>query len=199
MRLRIYILTDPRTRKIEQVYEYPSCLASPILLRNGATLVSREPMRIPILIVPNEYLTEREGMRESADLTYGDPELYDYWLDLKEKGIKEEKKSNKLEQLQKMFSPPHTLQYSFKTMFFTGPKDVYKQTFEDKWAYTGADQFVLENRGLFRTVENLSFKGPNEIFITGTFECFCDGGAVVKENTQCKIVFEQKGKQSNNL
>jgi hypothetical protein len=157
-------------------------------------LVSREPLRIPILIVPNEYLTDHPTERESTNLTYGDSVLYDYWLDLVEKGVKAEKKNNKLGQLEQMFSAPTCLNYTFKTTFFTGPKLVYKQTFTDMWAYTDADQFVLENRGLFRTIENLSFKGPNELFITGTFEVMSDdiGGFIVQDNTQCKIVFERK-------
>ena len=202
MRLRIYILTDPRTGKEEQVYEYPTCLASPILLRNDTTLVTREPLRIPIIIAPNEYLADHPNLRESSEIMYGLCDLYDYWQDQIEKGVKAEKKNNKLDQLQRMFSPPICLSYLCKTTFFTGPKAVYKQTFDDMWAYKETQVFALANRGQFRTIENLSFKGPNEIFVTGTFEVPDDsiGGFDVQENTQCKIVFiQQSGVKNDNL
>ena len=188
MRLKVYILIDPRTKKVEQVYEYPSCLASPGLLRPNSILVSREPLRIPILVVPKEYLEEKSGELESSETIYGDFDLYDYWYGLKKEEHEAAVVNNKIEQLQTMFSSPIPSLYSCKTIFFTGPKEIYKQTFNDHWVYDTAGRFILVNIGLFRTIEDLSFKGPNDIFIKGTFEF----GDTVKPDTQCKITFHRK-------
>lgn len=74
MTLKMFLLKDPKTGKIEEVYDYPDCLASPAIRYAGCQLVSREPLRIPILIVPNEYLTEMENCRATTEHMYASTE-----------------------------------------------------------------------------------------------------------------------------
>jgi len=185
MRLKIYELRDPRTDKVEMVFAYPTSLASSVVFRNNATLVSREPLRIPILVVPNDYLTELTNLRESTEFMYAQLDLYDHWVALKEKQQDQAKYNSKLAQLKTIFGDGITRTYNFKTTFFTGPKSVYKRTFTDAWMNLSADRYGLLNVGLFRTIDDLSIKGINELFLTGTFEC----GDEVVENTQCKVTF----------
>lgn len=188
MRLKIYELKDPRNNAAEDVYEYPSDLTSPVVLRRDCTLVSRQPLQIPILIVPTEYLTEKSDQRESVEHMFALVDLYDYWMEIKAAQNSQKKLNDKLSHLKEIFANGLNSQYSYITTFFTGPKPVYKQTFADDWTYNSLDQAILMHRGLFRTIDDLSVKGVNELFLKGTFEC----GDLVQENTQCKITFTRK-------
>lgn len=183
MLIKKYILKNPLTQQVEEVYEYPSCLASPMLDRSDCYLVSRTPLTIPILVVPKAYIREIQGEGLLYDSMYGDLSLLNHWLSDEKAREKAEFHDDKLNQVKEMFRMGTFHKRKCKTMFFTGPKLVYKNTFEDNWVWLDYGVLSLTNRGCFRTIESLSLKGINEVFITGTFEC---EGEVV-ENTQCKI------------
>jgi len=183
MLIKRHLLKDPRTEKVETVFEYPPDLASPTIRPNkDCTLVTRELMRIPILVVPNEYLIQGDGY-ELDDAMYASFEFLNiHTADAKEKADDAEY-NKRVGKVQELFAVGTLHKRSCKTMFFTGPKPVYKQTFTDNWVWREQGILALENRGHFRTIESLSLKGLNDVFITGTFEC----GDVVMADTQCKI------------
>jgi Asp-tRNA(Asn)/Glu-tRNA(Gln) amidotransferase B subunit len=95
MMLKIYELNDPRTGKVEEVYDYPKCYlpesAHKHVLDNCLT-VSREPLKFPILVVPKAYLTEKENQRINDGVEfYLTTELSDYFYSFDEnvsEGIK---------------------------------------------------------------------------------------------------------------
>lgn len=189
MQLKIYELKDPINGGVSTVFEYPSCLVSPMYAFRECTLVSKEPLKIPIIIAPDIYLTEKKDQREGMDVAYVYMELWHHWQDELEKNRDSEKKSDRLAALRSSF--PNLIvssQLDQDTMFFTGPKLVYKRTFKEKWSWVAGDRFALTGIGLFRTIESLSLKSPNEMFVTGTFEC----GDEVVGNTQCKIIIKKK-------
>jgi len=184
MLLKLFLLKDPRSGKIEQVFEYPECLASPTLRTRDCRLVSREPFRIPILVVPNDYLTEMDGQGLGDDVLYASMEYVDYYLGNIKAEKKQQEYDSKIEKVKELFSPGVNHRHHTKTMFFTGPKAVYKKTFENEWVFSQmTGNLSLTNVGYFRSIDSLSLKGINDVFITGTFEC----GGEVLENTQCKI------------
>ena len=178
----MFLLKDPRTGKIEEVYDYPTCLASPILIYRNCQLVTREPLRIPILIVPNEYLTKMENCRATTEHTYASLEYVDYFIKDQKDKAEDAEYANRMHQVQTLFSMGSRI-CSHKTMFFTGPKVVYKKSFTDKWVWKQEGILCLTNVGHYATIKSLSLKGVNDVFITGTFKC----GEEVLENTQCKI------------
>lgn len=113
-----------------------------------------------------------------ADLTY----LQKYFED--EKAQKEKQHyDDKIDQVKQIFAMGTFHKRSCKTMFFTGPKPVYKQTFTDNWVWLEQGTLSLTNRGAYRTIESLKLSNIGEVFITGTFECQGE----VLPNTQCKI------------
>ena len=81
MRLKIYDLKDPRTNVVEEVYEYPSCISAHNSPWTNCTIVSRTPLLIPIIIVPNAYLTEKPNQRISVVDVFLITEYLNYWLD----------------------------------------------------------------------------------------------------------------------
>lgn len=182
MTLRKYILKDPRNAKTEEVYLYPEQLASPWMRSSTWTLVSKELLRIPILIVPNEYLTAKEEW-EMGESTYVNMEYVDYARKVAEETGKQNKHDGRMQQVKEMFSLGTSHLRTCKTMFFTGPKLVYKKSFDNNWVYKNNDTFALENIGFYRSIESLSVKGIGDVFIKGAFEC----GNSVMEDTQCKI------------
>lgn len=184
MLLKKFILKDPRTGKLEEVFDYPECLASPTLRSRDCQLVTREPLRIPILVVPHDYLVEMDGQGETTESIYASFELRDYRDEVATQQVKQQKYDSKLSKVQDIFSISTMHKRSCITMFFTGPKPVYKQSFTDNWVWKDEGILVLTNRGHYRTIESLSLKGINDVFITGTFEC----GDEVMPNTQCKII-----------
>lgn len=183
MLLKKFILKDPRTGKLEEVFDYPECLASPTLRTRGCRLVSREPLRIPILVVPNQYLTEMDGQRTTAESIYASFEYVQHFLGDKKETEDTEEYNRRVNGVQDIFAMGTAHKRSCQTMFFTGPKVVYKKKFTDNWVWLDQDILALEHRGHFRTIESLKLSGINDVFITGTFEC----GEEVKDNTQCKI------------
>lgn len=187
MRLKIYDLKEPRSGIVDIVYEYPQCLASPTLIRNNATLVSKEPLRIPIFVVPNEYLTERSDERASSEFLYASFDLIDYFDEQANKKDKQEKYDDKVEKLKSLFAVGDSHKKITSTTFFTGPKEVYKKTYADVWAWS-EDKLKLGEIGYYESIENLSLKGLNEVFLKGTFKC----GEVTQRDTQCKITLSVK-------
>lgn len=183
MLLKKFILKDPRTGKLEEVFDYPECLASPTLRSRDCQLVTREPLRIPILVVPHDYLVEMDGQGETAESIYASFELRDYRDEVADQAARKQKYDNKVTKVQEIFSFGTAHRRSCKTTFFTGPKPVYKQSFDGNWVWLEQGILALTNVGHYRTIESLKISGVNDVFITGTFEC----GDEVKDNTQCKI------------
>ncbi len=181
--VKIYFLKDPRTKISEEVYEYPTDLASPILRFHGVKLVTRELLKTPILVVPDEYLTERSGCGATTDPWYASFEYLDYRDGIVKAEKDKQQYDSKVTRVQEIFANGTSHKRSCKTMFFTGPKKVYKQTLTDNWVWMEAGILALGTCGHFHIIESLSLKGINDVFITGKFEC---NGEVV-ENTQCKI------------
>jgi hypothetical protein len=184
MLLKKYVLKSPLNDIAEEVYEYPTDLASPILRRSDCVLVSRLPLQIPIIVAPKEYIRNIPNEGVLLDMPYGDMTLLNHWLADEKAREKREFHDDKMEIMKEMFSTGTFHLRQCKTNFFTGPKLVYKKTLTDNWVWLDYGVLSLTNWGLFRNIESLSVKGTSEIFITGTFE---SGGEVV-ENTQCKIV-----------
>jgi hypothetical protein len=183
--VKIYLLKDPRTGKFEEVFEYPIDLASPTIRFKGVKLVTRELLKTPILVVPDEYLTEKSGYGATTDPWYASFEYLDYRDGVVKAERDKQVYEGKVSRVQDIFAYGTMHKRSCKTIFFTGPKKVYKQTFSDNWAWREYGVLAAEHCGHFRTIESLSLKGINDVFITGTFECALDGEVV--ENTQCKI------------
>lgn len=184
MRLQKYKFNNPKTGLVEDVYEYPLHLASPAYQYPNCTLVSRELVRIPILVIPNEYLDKISGEVATTDVYYASIEFQEYYeTDAKVK-VKKQQFDDKIDKLQCLFSNGTLHQRLTKTTFFTGPKSIYKKILENSWYWSDKNNLILTDIGYFKSVISLSIKNDNEIFITGTFEC--DSETV--ENTQCKIV-----------
>ena len=185
MLIKRFIFKDPITDKSETVYEYPECLAS-VTLRyySGCTLVTKELMRIPILVVPNEYLVDTGG-REIDRSAYADLKYYSYHRDIQEKKFQNAVFDDKIQRVKELFGIGSSHLRRCKTMFFTGPKAVYKLSFDENWIYGDSQILKLEKWGHFKTIDSLSCKGLNDVFITGIFVCANTGDEM--ENTQCKI------------
>lgn len=84
--LKVYDFKDPRTGVVEEVYNYPADLATGfVTVSKDCTLVSREPLKFPAIIVPNEYLTERTNQRITTSGTCVIHELWYYWLEQRHK------------------------------------------------------------------------------------------------------------------
>ena len=187
--VKIYLLKDPRSGKFEEVFEYPIDLASPTLRFGGVKLVTRELLKTPILVVPDEYLTEKSGYGATTDPFYASFEYLDYRDGVVKAEKDKQQYDGKVTRVQEIFANGTAHKRSCKTMFFTGPKKVYKQTFTDNWVWKEEGILALGIRGHFHTIQSLSLKGINDVFITGKFEC---EGEVV-ENTQCKITVAVSG------
>lgn len=188
MLIKRYLFKDPKTDKVDVVFEYPDSLASPALIAGkGYTLVTRELLRLPILVMPDDYLMISDGY-ELDDCMYASFEYRNLYESAAKEVADGKKYDSKLQQVADLFSMGVNHKHTCKTMFFTGPKFVYKQTFEDDWTWMQHGILVLQSRGHFRTIDSLSLKGLNDVFITGTFEC----GDDVVENTQCKITLSRK-------
>lgn len=183
MFIQKYMLKDPRDGKFTEVFHYPGDLASPTIRDSRCILVSRELLRPPIMVVPKEYLTAMDGRGEILDSTYADLSLLTHFTDEIASGIKKDKFDSNIEQVKSIFALGTAHKRFCKTMFFTGPKNVYKKTLMDDWQWTDKEVLTLMNWGHFRTIDSLSLKGVNDVFITGTFVA---EGDIVK-NTQCKI------------
>lgn len=194
--VKIYILKDPRKDTTEEVFEYPIDLASPTIRFRGVKLVTRELLKTPILVVPDEYLTEMEGCGATTDPMYASFEYLDYRDGVVKAEKDKQQYDGKVSRVQEIFAMGTIHKRSCKTIFFTGPKRVYKRTFADNWGWKDYGILAAEHCGHFRTIESLSLKGINDVFITGTFES--DGEVV--ENTQCKItVSVGQCKETNNI
>lgn len=188
MLLKKYILQDPRTPgTYEEVYDYPECLASPTIKRDDCVLASREPLRIPILVIPKAYIKSIPNEGVLLDMPYAEMALLEYYFTDEKARQEKEHYDTKMDSVRRMFAMGRMHQRSCKTMFFTGPKPVYKQTFTDNWVWLEQGILSLTNRGHYRTIESLKLSGINEVFIGGTFECCGE----VLENTQCKITVSQ--------
>ena len=188
MLLKKYILQDPRKPDTyEELYEYPDCLASPTIKRDDCVLVSRVPLQIPILVLPKAYIKSIPNEGLLMDMMYADLSLLQYYFDDEKAQQKKVHYDQKLNQVQQMFAIGTMHKRSCKTMFFTGPKAVYKKSFEDNWVWLEQGILSLTNRGHYRTIDSLKLSGINEVFIGGTFEC----NGEVLENTQCKITVSQ--------
>lgn len=124
-----------------------------------------------------------DGQGETTESIYASFEFLDYRDAVADQAARKQKYDGKVSKVQDIFAIGTMHKRSCKTMFFTGPKPVYKQTFEDNWVWKDEGILVLEHRGHFRTIESLSLKGISDVFITGTFEC----GEEVMPNTQCRI------------
>ena len=185
MLIKRFIFRDPITDKSETVYEYPQCLAS-ITLRyySGCTLVTKELMRIPILVVPDEYLIGDDGY-ELDDVLYANLTYYAHFQKIREEKFKNKVFDSKIQRVKELFGIGSSHLRRCKTMFFTGPKAVYKLSFDENWIYGDSQTLKLEKWGHFKTIDSLSCKGLNDVFITGTFVCANTGDEM--ENTQCKI------------
>jgi len=181
--LSLYLLKDPRSGKIEQVYKYPEDLASPMLRLSSCILVTKQLLTPPIFVVPKEYLTEMDGQGITTDPWYASFEYLDYKdKELRKQGALSEYDS-RMNRVKEIFSMGTYHKRSCKTIFFTGPKPVYKCSFVDNWGWKDCGILCLTNIGTYRTIESLSLKGMNEVFINGIFEC----GDEVMKDTQCKI------------
>lgn len=184
MFIKKYILQDPRTPgSSEEVYDYPECLASPTIQRDDCVLASRIPLQIPILVLPKAYIKTVPGEGLLMDMLYADLAILNYYL-TDEKALRQEKHyDDKIDRVKQMFSIGTMHRRSCKTTFFTGPKSVYKKSFDDNWVWLENGILSLTNRGYFATIDSLSLNGFNEVFIAGSFEC----GDEVITNTQSKI------------
>lgn len=187
MLLKKFMLKDPRNESFTEVYEYPECLASPTLKRSDCVLVSKVPMQIPIIVAPKAYLKEFHNEGLLMDMLYGDLTYLNLYFEDEKARSEQHDFDDKVNQVKEIFSMGTFHKRSCQTFFFTGPKAVYKQKFSDVWVWLEQGVLSLANRGHFRTIESLSLKGINEVFITGTFEC----GEEVLPNTQCKITVSQ--------
>lgn len=184
MRLQKYRFNNPKTGIVEDVYEYPSHLVSPTYQYPNCVLVSREPIRIPILVIPNDYLEKVSGEVASADVFYASFEFQEYYETDTKVTVKKQQFDDKIQKLQSLFSVGTLHQRLTKTTFFTGPKSIYKKILDNTWYWAETQVLVLTDIGRFKSVSSLSIKNDNEIFLAGTFEC----GLESVENTQCKIV-----------
>lgn len=64
MRLKIFIYHNPDTEEPEKVYEFPWCEAtSNEISLGGRNLFSKEPMKRPVLLITDTYLTEIKNQR----------------------------------------------------------------------------------------------------------------------------------------
>jgi hypothetical protein len=187
MRLQKYNFNNPKTGLSEDVYEYPSHLASPTCQFQNCTLVSRELVRIPILVVPNDYLEKVVGEVATVDVCYASFEFQEYYETDAEVRGKKQQFDDKIHKLQSLFSNGTRHQRLTKTTFFTGPKSIYKKVLDNAWYWADSQKLVLNDIGHFQSVTSLSIKNDNEVFITGVFEC----GSETIENTQCRIVLSR--------
>lgn len=183
MLLKKFILLSPPAEKIEEVYEYPECLASSTIHRSDCVLASRTPLSPPILVLPKAYIKTVHNEGVLLDFPYADLTFLQKYFEDEEAQKKKQHYDSKVNQVQEIFSMGTFHKRKCKTMFFTGPKPVYKQTFDDNWVWLEQGILSLTNRGHYRTIESLKLSGIGEVFITGTFEC----GPEVLPNTQCKI------------
>lgn len=79
MRLKIYQFTNPKTKEVEELYEYPELYVPPTTLKrlNSSekykdkyfTFVSKEQFKLPILAINNKYLKELENQRLNLENT----------------------------------------------------------------------------------------------------------------------------------
>jgi hypothetical protein len=80
--LKMYDLTDPRTGKSEEVYEYLSCDLPPWMARAifpNCIGVTRTPMTFPLIVAPTEYLKEKPNLRTGVTNDYVSLELAYYF------------------------------------------------------------------------------------------------------------------------
>lgn len=182
MILKKFVFKSPLHDVAEEVYEYPDFLASPMLRLGDCILVSRLPMTLPIIVAPKNYLRDL-GEGYSFNCQYADLTYINHWDSEVKTQIENKKQDDKMERVKEMFAIGTAHKRRCKTIFFTGPKPVYKQTFVDNWVWLETNVLALTNIGCYRNIDSLSLKGINEVFISGEFEC---EGEVLK-NTQCKI------------
>jgi hypothetical protein len=184
MLIKRHLFKDPNTEKVEVVFEYPPDLASPTLRGYfDCTLVTQELMRIPILVVPNEYLTFANEY-EMDDCMYADFQYLEHKRKVSEDKADNDEYNRRMKQVRELFGIGTTHKRSCKTIFFTGPKPIFKKTFTDDWVYREVpNTLCLEHQGHFQTIDSLSLKGLNDVFLTGAFNY----AGIVMENTQCKI------------
>ena len=187
MRLEMYHFKNPISRVEETVYEYPLELATLTLqFRTYARLVTREPMMFPILVVPPEYLEKIPNhLKSTSEVFYASLEFADYKEEQEIKKEKQDQHDSKIDRVRELFSVGTAHLRSCKSFFFTGPVAVYKKSFTENWVYNNeTGKLTLGTHGYFDTIDSLSLKGLNDVFITGLF-VYSEKDKML--NTQVKI------------